>query len=110
MSKYLTIYHGHVVDSLNEELAVKRLRWILAIGPALMTAIEFAYFSDIHQLAEFQVFRHLEKRLDATMEVTKIVVHVVVLITGIILQFRIELDHLTHHDGGCLSSIKSYFV
>ncbi len=83
----------------------------MVLLPAILVVIELVYFSNVKDLAAFHVFSGLKKNEASKVNVTFVSVHLLVLLTGIILQWRIERDHVAHQDGdGCIAMFKNIFL
>ncbi len=106
--KYLSIYHSSIIHSLNEETAMIIIRIFLLLLPPIIVPIEYSYFTNLKDTAPFQMYMGLEPANDSKVEVTSVIVYFTTILSGIVLQTRIELDHLTHQEDGCLSTIKNF--
>ncbi len=110
-TKYLTVYHGYIINGLNEAETVKILKWTIALLPAMLVATELGFFSNRKDLVAYQMFSGQKKSPDAGINVIYVGTHIFVLLTWIILHSRIELDHLAHKDGaGCFASVQHLLV
>ncbi len=83
---------------------------MLLTVPVTLIGIEFAYFSSIHNLATYQVFPKLEMPTGSKPEVVTLVTFSLVLLTGIILQAKIEIDNIAYQDEGCLTCLKTCLI
>ncbi len=107
--KYLSIYHSSYIHSLNEESAIKILRSFLLIMPPVLVSIEYSYLTGIKDTQVFHIYMGSKSASDHKMEVLSLAVYFITLITGLVLQTRIELDHLSYHEATCLSKFKNFF-
>ena len=79
--------------------------------PALLVGMELVYFSQVKDMAPFQVFSGQKKNELSEVNVTYVAVHLIVFLTGIILYGRIELGHVAQqYGGGCLFMMRNCFT
>ena len=109
MTKYLSIYHSSYIHSLNEESVLKALRSFLLILPPVLVLIEYSYITRIKDTQMFHMYMGSKSASSYKLEVLSLAVHFITLITGVVLQTRIELDHLSYHEATCLSKLKNFF-
>ena len=109
VTKYLSIYHSHWINNIDEEKVVTRFKWTLATLPEVLVTIEFLVLSNMKDLDTFEIFRGLQPTSESGVEVMPLLAYPFLLITGLVLQTRLELDHISHEEDGCLASILKVF-
>ncbi len=107
MTKYLSIYHSHWIQALNEEKAIRYLTMILLLLPIFLVSIELAYLSNIEDLSTYQFLLLGTVTSSGKSEIMTTLLHMINFALAIILQVRNELDHHTYNESyGCLHAIR----
>ncbi len=110
VTKYLLIYHGPRIQSLNEDILLKILTRMTLMVPILVAIVEYVYFNDIRTSACFQLL--VSKRIYVVphAEVMSIIIFIFSCLIGLTLQVRLELDTLKFKEhSGCLSRTLTRF-
>ena len=53
VTKYLSIYHGHLMELLDEIWVVKRVKMVVFLVPAFLVFLEYGFISRFEDLANF---------------------------------------------------------
>ncbi len=105
--KYLSIYHGPLIDSFDEKDVVKAVKTLVGLLPWTLALLEFLFITPMEDTLTFQT-KHFgfasQNAKIAKGKLSGIVCNSIMLIVS---QGRIEYENIVRNEGyGCLASIK----
>ena len=112
-TKYLLIYHGEKLASVDEDKLLKKMKICLIAMPCFLVAFEFLFFSDIDDLSVFQVRYYGTARPNSRITVVTTLTVTTVVSSIVLLHVRMEYDALRKADnqtgyiGRCFQRIRS---
>ncbi len=90
--RYLSIYHGHVLASMDEDSVVKKLYAVITTGSIGLTILEYTCLSNVKDMFAYNVLQDTLDNWTIRFEATVVVTIVAVSLMMVASQFRIERD------------------
>ncbi len=107
ITKYLSVYHSTLISNANDDLITPCLWIVNVVMPYILAILEYNYLTDIRKDETFLVLiLGPDKEVEGKSEVTTRGVMLANVVTAIIVQTRIEMDH---HETGYIVKIKHWF-
>ncbi len=90
--RYLSIYHGALVNEVNEETVLKNINRALIIGPLVMTFYEYHDTNAMKSNASFQLLSKQPIKFGSPTEMSSNTAMIFMTVTALILYSRMEID------------------
>ncbi len=107
--RYLSIYHGVIVASLDENIVIPLLYASILVVSSLTPIIEYGFLSDVEDMVIYKLLQDDLSAWNTRMEKSALLSVSIVLIMMSVSQGRIEYDSLKHnHHTGFLLRLKQW--
>ena len=109
--KYLSVYHFHLLNNLDEDKLIQKAQRALFLLPIFNGIIEYTFLIDIQRTQAFHMFSSSKDTIinsDASVEPMKVVIVIITFVSMLILQIRLELDHLRFGEDSVLAGFLKF--
>ncbi len=97
VTRYLSVYHSHLIFALNESRAVRNLRLLIIVLSLILTILEYSYLTTVKDTDFFHILM-MESGGPGKTEKTKGFLTVCIIVAVMVLQSRLEYDNFKHGD------------
>ncbi len=99
-TKFLSIYHGTIIDEVNEEQMLPFLKRLVVIFPLILTPLEFSLWTNIEDTESFQFFFKEKPSVNSRLGYGMLILVFINFIAAILLQAHIEYNFYQQQSSG----------
>ncbi len=110
--RYLSIYYGSFIASLEEEQIVSKAYWIIGLASMLLTFMEYVVFSPMELMFSYNVLQDSLDNWKIRIEATALLAMIPLVAIMVVSQYRVEKDAFAHDDleSGFLIKLKHWIL
>ncbi len=110
-TRYLSIYHTTLLDSVSEVTLITLIKTFAFIGPMISAVVEYGLQTDMKDSGRYQLKAFGKTTVDSVVEKNMIATTGLTFLLAFILQIRLEIDHFVYQESfGIVSRIRNFLT